>query len=407
MNDRQLVKLMRDHGIVFPRITLQEARRAGIELAVACGVLEQESSGGHNVFGHDPTIFAGAGEVTRQKYLAYKRLRDDYRRRGLNRFQGVGPTQLTWYSYQDRADALGGCYRPDANMRVGFSLLRALIRSKGLFDGLTAYNGSSAYPRQVIPRIQQWRHILGGAVRPAPRPALRSLPRPPAHHDGGRPVPRGPYASEFVRICLAVRGDRYVFGAKGKFSDPHPQAFDCSGLVTWAAHRAGGSMPDGSVQQEDFCRAHRTMITIQQAARIQGALVFRHRGADQHVVVSLGNGSTMEARGRAYGVNVFSLTGRVWTAAALLPGFTYKRPPDIRRPPWPGRFITQPPPMRGMDVQRWQHRMRQRGWRLPVNGVYEARSEEVCRAFQHEKGLVVDGVIGPDTWYAAWNGPVT
>jgi hypothetical protein len=51
MNDRQLVKLMREHAIVLPRITLQEARRAGLELAVACGVLEHESLGGRTCSG--------------------------------------------------------------------------------------------------------------------------------------------------------------------------------------------------------------------------------------------------------------------------------------------------------------------------------------------------------------------
>ena len=74
MNDRQLVKLMREHAIVLPRITLQEARRAGLELAVACGVLEQESRGGDNVFGHDPTIFAGAGAALESRFDALPRV---------------------------------------------------------------------------------------------------------------------------------------------------------------------------------------------------------------------------------------------------------------------------------------------------------------------------------------------
>ncbi|MFV2172468.1 N-acetylmuramoyl-L-alanine amidase [Actinomadura sp. LOL_016] len=76
-------------------------------------------------------------------------------------------------------------------------------------------------------------------------------------------------------------------------------------------------------------------------------------------------------------------------------------------PRWPGRYLTQPPMMSGSDVRTWQARMRERGWRLDVDGVYGARSEEVCRAFQREKGLPVDGIVGPATWAAAWTSPVT
>ena len=54
----------------------RRGRRTGLRLAMACALLEKESSGGRNVFGHDPSIFAGAGEVTRDRYAAYKRARD-------------------------------------------------------------------------------------------------------------------------------------------------------------------------------------------------------------------------------------------------------------------------------------------------------------------------------------------
>ena len=38
-------------------------------------MLIKESGGGKNVFGHDPTIFVGAGTVTKAKYLEYKKRR--------------------------------------------------------------------------------------------------------------------------------------------------------------------------------------------------------------------------------------------------------------------------------------------------------------------------------------------
>lgn len=148
---------LRRHGIRIPRIAYQEARRARLELAVLCAVLEQETGGGRNVFGHDPTIFRGAGKVTKKKYLAYKKARGP---RGRGGMQGVGPMQLTWWTYQDHADALGGCWDPRFNVRVGAQTLAHGIRALGLWRALRAYNGSSAYADEVMARVVRWRRRL-------------------------------------------------------------------------------------------------------------------------------------------------------------------------------------------------------------------------------------------------------
>lgn len=58
-------------------------------------------------------------------------------------------------------------------------------------------------------------------------------------------------------------------------------------------------------------------------------------------------------------------------------------------------------------VQRWQARMRKRGWDIAVDGDYGDRSEQVCRAFQREKRLHVDGILGPKAWRMAWEAPIT
>jgi hypothetical protein len=59
------------------------------------------------------------------------------------------------------------------------------------------------------------------------------------------------------------------------------------------------------------------------------------------------------------------------------------------------------------DVRTWQQKMSDRGWSLSVDQMYGPGSENVCRQFQAEKGLVSDGLVGPDTWNATWNAPVT
>lgn len=81
--------------------------------------------------------------------------------------------------------------------------------------------------------------------------------------------------------------------------------------------------------------------------------------------------------------------------------------PPASHPKWPGRYLTQPPAMTGADVRAWQAQMRHRKWDIAVDGEYGPASEEVCRGFQEEKGLPVDGVVGPRTWDAAWTTKIT
>ena len=59
------------------------------------------------------------------------------------------------------------------------------------------------------------------------------------------------------------------------------------------------------------------------------------------------------------------------------------------------------------NVKTWQQKMKDRGWSIGVDGCYGPESENVCRQFQAEKKLEVDGDVGPKTWNATWNAPVT
>ncbi len=82
-------------------------------------------------------------------------------------------------------------------------------------------------------------------------------------------------------------------------------------------------------------------------------------------------------------------------------------PTPAPAPPFPGRDLHQPPAMSGEDVRTWQAQMARRGWPIAVDGVYGPGSERICRQFQVEKGLVVDGVVGEKAWDATWAAPVT
>lgn len=67
------------------------------------------------------------------------------------------------------------------------------------------------------------------------------------------------------------------------------------------------------------------------------------------------------------------------------------------------------------ELKQFQQRMKDRGWPITVDGLYgpkgattpQGNTAEVVVAFQKEKGLTPDGLIGPKTWEAAWTAPVT
>lgn len=206
------------------------------------------------------------------------------------------------------------------------SQLQNLLKNKGFNPGpvdgifgpktkaaVLAFQRAQGIEVDGIVGPQTWGKLRGSSgPRPAPGPAAPTSPTTPG------PAGRGT-AEEFVQKALAQRGDRYVFGAEVNLNDPNPNTFDCSELVQWAAHQAGVTVPDGTMNQVPFFRQKGTEISVDKALRTRGALLFR----PGHVAISLGDGRTIEARGRAYGVNIFSAQGRGWTSGALIPGLKY------------------------------------------------------------------------------------
>jgi hypothetical protein len=160
-------------GIVSPADVAEISARTGLPLALACALLDQESSGGHNVWGSDGGAGVQTGGayipgrlVTESAYRAYRRLADA----SVIIRQGCGPCQLTARAWQDAADARGGCWNPAANMLAGFSGLVTMINQYGLPDGVRRYNGSGAaaeaYRDRVLARYRSWTDRLGVNATP-------------------------------------------------------------------------------------------------------------------------------------------------------------------------------------------------------------------------------------------------
>src|SRR5688500_7661368 len=120
---------------------------------------------------------------------------------------------------------------------------------------------------------------------------------------------------------IAQKGETYVFGTEvpGLISDK----WDCSELVEVSCRAAGiqPTVPDGAYYQWRHC----TPITVAKGIDTRGALLFVGDGtgvgrdAITHVAWSLGDGTTVEARGSAWGVGVWPAADR-FDFAGLIPG---------------------------------------------------------------------------------------
>lgn len=58
-------------------------------------------------------------------------------------------------------------------------------------------------------------------------------------------------------------------------------------------------------------------------------------------------------------------------------------------------------------VKLWQTAMRHRGWKVSVDGKFGPATAKVAASFQREKGLAVDGRVGPVTWATTDTAAVT
>jgi len=97
-------------------------------------------------------------------------------------------------------------------------------------------------------------------------------------------------------------------------------------------------------------------------------------------------------------------------------------PPSGKAPPFPypsDHYLGQPSSdpkchsgyYGGVDntnVRTWQQQMKTRGWNIgSIDGMFGPTCTNVARQFQQEKGLSVDGLVGPQTWSTSWTAPVT
>lgn len=74
-------------------------------------------------------------------------------------------------------------------------------------------------------------------------------------------------------------------------------------------------------------------------------------------------------------------------------------------PPFSGRPLRlATPPLEGADATTWKGRLLALGWTAvgASDAAFGPQTDAATRAFQKSRGLLVDGIVGPVTWAAAW-----
>lgn len=209
-------------------------------------------------------------------------------------------------------------------------------------------------------------------------------------------------------------GERYSLGARAVFSNPdHRGPWDCAEFTSWCAYQtygivfgAYGSDPDTadaySGKWTDDATRKGVLISVEDGLGTAGSFLLRkpnyHGISIGHVAISRGDGSTVEARSAAHGVNIFgSAASRPWSGGCVLPGVDYDRQAMAHAPD--RRIIRLARPyMEGTDIRRVQERLAALGYEVgTIDGVYGPTTEAAVLSFQSMKGLIYDGEVGSET----------
>jgi len=155
--------------------------------------------------------------------------------------------------------------------------------------------------------------LAGCAIHPPHPPASPAAPsdRGSADEATGRATPATPMdaASAMVESARAMLGQPYRYGGAA------PGGFDCSGLVNFAALRAGLQLPRTAKEQL------RTGVPVDRAQLEPGDLVFmRLAHKELHVGIAVGAGRFIHAPARGGRVRIDSLA-----AAPYSTGFVSAR----------------------------------------------------------------------------------
>jgi hypothetical protein len=217
---------------------------------------------------------------------------------------------------------------------------------------------------------------------------------------------------ELVNAALQHLGEQYILGSVVPKNDAAWDGpWDCAEFVSWCVYQTarvlyGCDDDQGEPATADaytgfWGRDARTIgreISVAAAAGIAGAAVLRLGPKMGHIVISDGQGGTVEAHSTNTGVIRHTLNNRRWDMGILIPGISYQGNghPD---PAPPGVIYRLSSPfMQGEKIEEIQGKLKLQGLgAISQDGIYGPRTFAAVMDFQKAHGLVPDGEVGPET----------
>jgi N-acetylmuramoyl-L-alanine amidase len=191
-------------------------------------------------------------------------------------------------------------------------------------------------------QIKKWQSIIGVGVDGDFGPATLAASMKVAEKAGiltkpPEPQPGNVTGQDFLKLAATRIGEKYVYGANVDLNDPNWHGpWDCAEYTSWDVKQVTGKIygcvnnhaqdpdPYTGGWKQDVESGLVIGIPVEKAAKTPGAILLRFRENGKHIVFSVGDGTTIEAKGAAYGVckgKVGDLSN--WDYGILIPGVKY------------------------------------------------------------------------------------
>lgn len=218
--------------------------------------------------------------------------------------------------------------------------------------------------------------------------------------------------TDLLELAKTLVGRTYVLGAIVPADDPNYSGpFDCAEFVKWLHYQTFGILY--GCDSDSLTHAHTAdgftgyfqrdakalgrIISVQEAIQIPGAMILRFpaQGAVGHIVLSQGNGKTVEANCTKYGCIESVTNNRRFDIGILLPGITYTMSYNLGTSSAPEivyRYKT--PNMIDPFIGEIQKAL---GFTDDdVDNEFGPKTLKAVIAFQTKEGLTIDGEVMPD-----------
>lgn len=215
------------------------------------------------------------------------------------------------------------------------------------------------------------------------------------------------YAASIEKYCPVLSGRKGT--CEGCKYNGKP-AFDCRGLTYYCCKSAGLSISSVGATTQWNTDSWQEKGEISKMPSDKPCILFlqdaKNKKTMKHTGVYLGNGYAVDSRGHASGVVKSAVHALSWTHYAIPKGAFDAVDAPITSEADTDRVSGHPTIRKGSknsDVKLAQETLLSLGYDLPkygADGSFGNETAEAVRAFQRDKGLDVDAVIGAKTWAA-------